>query len=122
MTLSELFGYVDEIKPNAFSNERKTVWLNELEARIQRDVLLRWPGGMVRYRWPEDAGASPLLDAPDDAVYRHWLEAMIDYANGEYDKYQSTSAIFNRMWDEFVCRFATAWRPADGYRKREADR
>ena len=28
-TLKSVIDYVDEIKPNAFSNEAKTKWLNE---------------------------------------------------------------------------------------------
>lgn len=115
MTISELFAYVDEIKPNAFSEEHKIIWLNELEARIQKEVLLRWRGEWAQYRWPEDRDVEPLLEAPDDAMYRHWLEAQIDYANGEYDKYQNTAAMFNQVWDEFAAHFATRYRPADGY-------
>lgn len=115
MTIEQIIRHMDEIKPNAFSDEVKTVWLNELEARVQKEILMRWPGEMVQYRWPEDRGAQTLLEPPEDAVYRHWLEAMIDYANGEYNKYQNTMELFNACWDEFVSRFATAWRPADGY-------
>ena len=118
MTVGELFAYVDDIKPNAFTAEQKMIWLNELEARIQKDVLLRWRGEWEQYRWPEDKDVSPLLDPPDDAMYRHWLEAMIDYANGEYDKYQNTAALFNQVWNSFVARFATRYRPADGYDRR----
>lgn len=118
MTVGELFAYVDDIKPNAFTTEQKMIWLNELEARIQKDVLLRWRGEWEQYQWPEDKDVSPLLDPPDDAMYRHWLEAMIDYANGEYDKYQNTAALFNQVWNSFVARFATRYRPADGYDRR----
>ena len=118
MTVGELFAYVDDIKPNAFTTEQKMIWLNELEARIQKDVLLRWRGEWEQYQWPEDKDVSPLLDPPDDAMYRHWLEAMIDYANGEYDKYQNTAALFNQVWNAFVARFATRYRPADGYDRR----
>lgn len=115
MTIAEILDHIDGIKPNAFTAEQKLIWLNELEARIQKDVLLQWPGEWVQYRWPEDRDTEPLLDAPDDAMYRHWLEAQIDYANGEYSKYQNTAVMFNQVWGAFVSRFATDYRPADGY-------
>ena len=40
MTLKELIEYVDEIKPNAFSNTTKTMWVNELDGKIQTEVWL----------------------------------------------------------------------------------
>ena len=58
-----------------------------------------------------------LLDPPHDAIYRHWMEAMIDYENGEYSKYQNTMQMFNAQWASFVAWFAETYRPADGYRK-----
>lgn len=121
MTIQELFAYVDNIKPNVFDEQAKIVWLNEIEARVQEEILLRWRGERTLYRWPEDKDASPILDPPEDAVYRHWLEAQIDYANGEYNKYQATAARFNQAWSDFAARFATRWHPADGYTARWED-
>lgn len=40
MTIKECFDYVDEIKPNAFSNTTKTVWLNEVEGMVQTEIFL----------------------------------------------------------------------------------
>ena len=54
MTVSELIAYVDSVKPNAFSDSDKLVWLNEIEARIQTEVMLRWQGEMEQYALPED--------------------------------------------------------------------
>lgn len=39
-TLKSVIDMVDEIKPNAFSNEAKTQWLNECEGLVQTEVLL----------------------------------------------------------------------------------
>ena len=39
MTVQELLSYIDDIRPNAFTDGQKLIWLNELEARIQREVL-----------------------------------------------------------------------------------
>ena len=108
MTISELLAYVDDVKPNAFTEGQKLLWLNELEARIQRHVFLS--GECIQYRLPEDENCEPLLVPPHDAVYRHWLEAMIDYANGEYSKYQNTMQMFNAQWASFVAWFAETYR------------
>lgn len=115
MTVSELFAYVDHVKPNAFTDSDKLVWLNEIEARIQTEVMLRWQGEMEQYTLPEDKDTELLLSPPHTAVYRYWLQAMIDFENGEYDKYQNTSGMFNAAWSAFVAWFAENYRPADGY-------
>ena len=40
MTIEEIFDYVDEVKPNNYSKEIKTHWLNELEGKIQNEIML----------------------------------------------------------------------------------
>ena len=82
-TLKSVIDYVDEIKPNAFSNEAKTKWLNECEGLVQTEV------------------------------YWAYLTAMIDFANGEYSKYQNTMQMFNSFFGEFMRWFALNYRPAD---------
>ena len=120
MTVSELFAYVDHVKPNAFTDSDKLVWLNEIEARIQTEVMLRWQGEMEQYTLPEDKDTELLLSPPHDSCYRYYLQAMIDYENGEYNRYANTSQLFNAAWDSFVAWFAEKYRPADGYRGEEA--
>lgn len=113
MTVSELIAYVDSVKPNAFSDSDKVLWLNEIEARVQLEVMLRWPGEVIQYALPGDKDAELLLSPPHTAVYRYWLQAMIDFENGEYEKYQNTSEMFNAAWGAFVAWFAETYRPAD---------
>lgn len=120
MTIRELFDYVNSVKPNAFTEADMLVWLNDLEARLQLEVLLRWPGEVARYRLPEDRETELLLEPPHTAVYRYWLQAMIDFENGEYGKYQNTMEMFNAAWDAFTAWFAETYRPADGYPEEEA--
>ena len=40
MRLVELIRKVDAYKPNSFSNEQKTDWINEIEGRVYTDALL----------------------------------------------------------------------------------
>lgn len=115
MKLEDLFTYVRDIKPHAFTEEQTTAWLNELEMRVQQEILLLSPVETISYHWPEDKNTELLLDPPHDALYSHWLEAMVDYANGEYSKYQNTRQMFNAGWNALTAAFAAAYRPADGY-------
>ena len=51
MTIQECFDYVDEIKPNAFSNETKTIWLNEVEGMVQTEIFLNAETDVFEYKY-----------------------------------------------------------------------
>ena len=42
-----------------------------------------------------------LVPAPYDDVYIKWLEAQIDYANGEYSRYNNTAQAYQAEWDRY---------------------
>ena len=117
MTIRTLLDYVQAVKPSSFTDEQMLVWINELEARVQMDVMQRWPGEILQYSLPENENTELLLTPPHDACYRYYLQAMIDYENGEYNRYANTSQMFNASWNDFVAWFAEKYRPADGYIK-----
>ena len=43
-----------------------------------------------------------LVPAPFDEVYLRWLEAQIDYANGEYDKYNNAILMYQTAYDGYA--------------------
>lgn len=112
-TLKSVIDYVDEIKPNAFSNEVKTKWLNECEGLVQTEVLLWASEEIITYQYDADKGKELLAQPPHDKIYWAYLTAMIDFANGEYNKYQNTMQMFNSFFGEFMRWFALNYRPAD---------
>ena len=48
MKIKALLDYIDETTPNVFPESVKLLWLNELEGRVQLDILLREPGEVER--------------------------------------------------------------------------
>ena len=191
MNIQTLFDYVDEIKPNAFSDDTKLVWLNEVEGQVQtevfllnerevieyclsatvttpitfpdsktmgiadKDVLKKFrPGGKLTFSpgSPYAANAKTdiaiqgvnadgllfpagtfsvtgdtevsteltfdgsttelLVEPPHSKLYAEYVMARIDYANGEYDKYQNSMQMFNAFWGEFMRWFARVYCPA----------
>ena len=113
MTVSQVIEAVDEVKPNAFSNEEKVRWLNEVEGKVQTEVLLLASEEIITYTYEKNKDAELLVQPPHDKLYPAYLEARVDYANGEYDKYQNTMQMFNAFFGEFVRWFATIYSPAD---------
>ena len=50
---------------------------------------------------------------PHDKLYAPYVTAMIDFANGEYNKYQNTFQMFNAFWGEYCRWYSRTFRPAD---------
>lgn len=118
-TIREIIDRVDEAKPNAFPDDLKIKWLSELDGKIAADVMLM---GIVEIRqlgnaYKGNADMEPLVTYPHDDIYDKWLEARIDYANGEYNKYQNSMEMFNAAFSGFVRWFASNYDPAQGYRR-----
>lgn len=104
MKLKDCINLVDESKPNAFSNDAKTGWLNEVEGMVQTEIRHVQPDSedFVAYHYLEDMTKPLLVEPPHDKLYPLYLTAMIDFANGEYAKYQNSMVMFNAAWDEYA--------------------
>ena len=114
MTLSNVIAFVDGIKPNAFTPEQKTAWVNEVEGYVMTDIFLLAPTEYKEYTWPEDQNTVLLVPDPHCKIYHAYLSAMIDFANGEYGKYNNELAMYNEFCGEFMRWYADRYRPADG--------
>lgn len=115
-TIKEVLDRVDARKPNAFTADQKTAWLSELEGLIALNVFLMdiSEAEQFRYAHPEAQYTQLLVRFPHDCLYELWLEAKIDMANGEYDKYQNAMIQYNEAYSNFVKWFARVYAPAQG--------
>jgi len=111
--IKEVMEFTDRVKPNAYTEEQKLQWLNDCEGMVQTQVFLFAPVEIVRYALPADKNTELLVEKPHDKLYLSYLYAMIDFANGEYNKYQNSMQMFNTEFSEFMRWFAGAYRPAD---------
>lgn len=114
MTLSSIIQQVDDIKPNAFTNDTKTAWINEVEGLVQTEVMLLAIDDVIQYDYETDKNTVMLVKPPHDKIYWTYLTALIDFANGEYNKYQNTMQMFNSYFGEYMRWYALHYRPADG--------
>ena len=103
MTIKEAVQRTDALcKLNAYDNETKTFWLEQLDQRIQSE-LWRWsPEDAVRYDWDSCQDHALLAEAPYDRMYLYWLAANIALADGEHSAYQNYFAIFDSAWKEYA--------------------
>lgn len=112
-TAADVVAFVDSIKPNVFSDAAKLQWINEVESHIWTEVMLNAP--LEYSAITEDTMDGNLLaPAPHSEVYWPYLCALIDFANGDYDRYANTLELYNLRMRRYMRWYADKYRPADG--------
>lgn len=104
MTIMEAISQSDELKFNNYSQEVKIGWLSRLDHSIKAQILDNYEGkktDFTGYDTDTDLDTVLLVPAPYDEIYLRWLEAQIDYYNGEYDKYNNAITMYNAAFDAF---------------------
>ena len=103
MIINKLLTLIEDVKPNAFSTATKLQWLNTCEAEIFTEVMLKDPADYVPYTdTVTDLAKELLAPIPFDRLYEYYLEAQIDFANGEYDRYANTMQLYNETRDAYA--------------------
>lgn len=113
-TIRNVISYVDAIKPNAFDEGVKVQWLNEVEGYIQTEVMMLALADVVQYDPEKDMYTELLVKPPHDKLYSLYLCALVDFANGEYDKYNNTMQMYNKFLGEYIKWYTRVFHPADG--------
>lgn len=105
MTIMDAVYRIDELKPNSYSQSEKIKWLNTLDGIIKKEIIDTHDGGedivFNGYDENTELATKLLVDAPYDDVYLRWLEAQIDYSNGEYGKYNNSLTAYNDAYSLF---------------------
>lgn len=92
MTLVEVLAQADALMPNAFATGDKLRWLNAAEREVH---ILRMTHGDLEEDFvpvtPESPSDMPML-APEEFsdVYLLYIQAQMDYLNGEAVRYNNT--------------------------------
>ena len=109
MTIIEAINRIDSLKPNTYTKEEKIRWLSTIEGMIKRNVIDHHEGAenVVFDGYNEDTPVDTVLivQEPYDELYVLWLEAMIDYTNGEFTKYNNVIIRYNDMYQMFFNDF-----------------
>lgn len=125
MTPNKAIEIVDRLKPNAYSEEDKLRWINELEGMAKR-LVFQWDETYLKelkaqfeseqiteeeykelvaktkpYVYPDDMDTELLITDPFDDVYTLFLDAKIDYHNREYGNYNNSAMMFESRYNEF---------------------
>lgn len=105
MTIIEAINRIDTLKPNTYVQENKEYWLSKLDGIIFDKIIKTHEGAQIEefngYSIETPLDTELLVSAPYDDIYIKWLEAQIDYANREYDKYNNSIMAYNDAYVEY---------------------
>ena len=106
MNIIEAIANIDSYKPNNYTQPDKVAWLSRLDAMVKKEIIDTHEGGedIVFEGYTDDTPVETelLIPAPYDEVYLRWLEAQIDYANGEYGRYNNSMVMYNTAFTAFA--------------------
>ena len=116
MTIADAISRIDVLKPNAYPAEDKVHWLSRLDGQIYEEVIKTHEDSPLEsfsgYDNDTDMDTTELLvSAPYDDIYALWLEAKIDYANGDYSKYNASITMFNTQYNNFTNYYNRTHKP-----------
>ena len=103
MRIIEAINKIDSLKHNSYTQQDKVEWLSTLD-HLVADMMNAHEGEPVvfeGYNEETPLEAELLIHDAYTDVYMRWLEAQIDYANGEYGKYNNAVTAYNSKWQEF---------------------
>ena len=105
MTIIDVINTIDGLKHNTYTQSDKVAWLSRLDAMVKRLIIDTHEGAesvsFSGYDNSTDINTELLVPAPFDEVYLRWIEAQIDYHNGEYEKYNNSVDMFNTAYQAY---------------------
>ena len=105
MKIREAIGTIDSLKHNTYTQSDKVDWISRLDHMVKKFIIDTHAGAesvtFTGYDDSTDLQTELLVPAPFDEVYLRWMEAQIDYHNGEYEKYNNSIDMFNTAYQGY---------------------
>lgn len=104
MTVNEaitLARNIKQVDSSQFTDAIMVQFLNEVEGKVQTEILRTPLDELVKYT-TSDMSKTLIVEAPHDKLYYPYLCAMIDFVNGEYNKFNNTMIIANSYIKEWA--------------------
>ena len=106
MTIIEAINRIDSFKPNTYIQTDKIKWLSNLDGIIKAEIIDTHEGSeaVIFNGYDTDTALDTVLlvPAPYDDIYLKWLEAQIDYVNGDTAKYNNSMTMYNSAYSAFA--------------------
>lgn len=106
MTIQECIALIEVLKPHKYSDSIIVGWLSDLDQKIWQECL-SWHKDTgedemrERYDPTTDLDTELLVPDPYSELYPTYIGMKIDYAHGEYGRYNNSMAAFNTQLSTF---------------------
>lgn len=100
MTPNKVIEQLDNVKPNAYSEEVKLGWISTLDGMVKKFVIEE-DVPPVPYAYPDDMNKELVIEYPFDDVYCLYLASMVDFYNKEYGEYNNSAAMFDYRFTDY---------------------
>ena len=121
MKINEAIHRLDSLKFNTYTQDDKVEWLSRLDNMVKQQIIDTHEGAESVSFTGYTADTPPetvlLVPAPHDEMYLRWMEAQIDYHNGEYDKYNNSIIMFNTVFEAYQKHYNSAHKPVQRGRR-----
>lgn len=121
MKLIEAINRLDVLKFNTYNQSEKINWLSRLDSMVKKQIIDTHEGSESVFfeEYTDDTPLDTVLlvPAPYDEVYLRWMEAQIDYHNGEYDKYNNAIIMFNTAFEAYAAYYNQQHKPVSRGRR-----
>lgn len=104
MKVREAIDRVDSLKHNTYTYGEKVDWLSRLDGIIKDQIIDTHESDDEVYFYgytEKDMETTLLVSAPYDEMYIRWLEAQIDYYNGEIARYNNSMMMYQAAFDDY---------------------
>lgn len=106
MKIIEAISKLDSLKHNTYTQSDKVSWLSRVDSMVKKHIIDTHEGAdevtFTGYDDSTDLQTELLVQEPFDELYLRWLEAQIDYSNGEYNKYNQSIQMFKADYDSYA--------------------
>lgn len=121
MKIIEAIQELDSLKFNTYTQEDKVKWLSRLDMMIKKQIIDTHEGGekisFQGYTADTPMDTVLLAESPHDDIYLRWMEAQIDYHNGEYDKYNNAIILFKAAFEDYAAYYNQTHKPVSRGRR-----
>jgi hypothetical protein len=105
MKLREAIDRIDSLKHNTYTTAEKVEWISRLDGLVKDQIIDTHEDGenieFNGYTVEADMERELLIPAPYDDAYIKWLEAKIDYYNGEIARYNNSVMMYQAVYDSY---------------------
>ncbi len=105
MRLLDAISNADKLKPNQFDAAVKTMWLSELDGRINNEIIDSCGRDEAFKGYEVNDDATLIVPEPYDSIYIYWLIWHIEdalneqgNANNTYTKFENTFEAYKKWY------------------------